>query len=83
MNVSVLIQMEAGPGASHRATRAAHIPAIDWDSIELLPRHRCCVCGRHAVPWGRTVDDEFLCSHDCDRLLHERRIDMIDLQVSQ
>jgi len=38
---------------------------IDWDAVELLPKRTCCVCARLAVPWGRTLDDEFFCSRHC------------------
>ena len=38
---------------------------IDWDSVELLPKWHCCVCAQSAVPWGRTQDNEFLCSKVC------------------
>ncbi|MEP7085336.1 MAG: hypothetical protein ABI854_11400 [Betaproteobacteria bacterium] len=38
---------------------------IDWDRVELLPKWCCSVCAQIAVPWGRTLDNEFLCSKAC------------------
>ena len=41
------------------------IATIDWDAMELLPKHRCSVCAAVAVPWGRTLDDRYFCSKRC------------------
>ncbi|MEP7084131.1 MAG: hypothetical protein ABI854_05290 [Betaproteobacteria bacterium] len=38
---------------------------IDWDRIELLPKWCCSVCAQIAVPWGRTLDNDYLCSKAC------------------
>jgi endogenous inhibitor of DNA gyrase (YacG/DUF329 family) len=39
--------------------------AVKWDGVELLPKHTCCVCGKTIVPWGRTLDNRYLCSKRC------------------
>jgi hypothetical protein len=38
---------------------------INWDAVELLPERICCVCRKIAVPWGRTLHNEYFCSKGC------------------
>lgn len=38
---------------------------INWDTIELLPKMCCAACGKNTVPWGRTLDNKYLCSKRC------------------
>ena len=38
---------------------------INWNAVELLPKMCCCVCARSTVPWGRTLDNKYLCSRQC------------------
>lgn len=39
--------------------------AIDWNALDLLPKLQCFVCELFSVPWGRTPDDKYFCSHRC------------------